>query len=271
MNTTHDDCVSSIMKARRFVVKVGTSSLTDENSRLDVGKVANLVSMIMREKKKGRDPVLISSGAIGAGLGRLGLPGRPTEIQALQAAAAVGQGILMQTYEFFFNSYEQPIAQLLLTREDFTDAIRYRNLSNTLETLISWGVIPIINENDSVATEEIKVGDNDTLASYVTMGVKAELLVILSDVDGLYTANPSDSEGMFIKVVERVTPEVEGWASRDGKGFGGMHTKVQAAKKLSKKNIVTVIANHSTPDALHRVFTGEIGTVFLPTGGESCE
>ena len=190
MNTTHDDCVSSMMKAKRFVVKVGTSSLTDENSRLDVGKVANLVSMIMREKKKGRDPVLISSGAIGAGLGRLGLPGRPGEIQALQAAAAVGQGILMQTYEFFFNSYEQPIAQLLLTREDFTDATRYRNLSNTLETLISWGVIPIINENDTIATEEIKVGDNDTLASYVTMGVKAELLVILSDVDGLYTAKP---------------------------------------------------------------------------------
>ncbi len=270
MDTTHNYCISSLMKTKRFVVKVGTSSLTDENSRLDVGKVANLVSMIMKEKKKGRDPVLISSGAIGAGLGRLGLPGRPSEIQALQAAAAVGQGILMQTYEFFFNNYEQPIAQVLLTREDFTNMTRYNNLSNTLETLISWGVIPIINENDTVATEEIKVGDNDTLALYVTVGVKAGLLVILSDVDGLYTANPSESEGMFVRVVERVTPEVEGWASKDGKGFGGMYTKVQAAKRLSEKNIVTVIANHGVSDALQRVFSGEIGTVFLPIGGEPC-
>lgn len=271
MKATHSEFVNSISKARRFVLKVGTSSLTDENSRLDVGKIANLVSMLMKEKKKGRDPVLISSGAIGAGVGRLGLPGRPKDVQELQAAAAVGQGLLMQTYEFFFNSYEQPVAQLLLTREDFTDATRYRNLSNTLETLIKWGVIPIVNENDTVATEEIKVGDNDTLASYVTLGVKAELLVILSDVDGLYTANPSDSDGVFVKIVERVTPEVEGWASSDGKGFGGMYTKVQAAKKLSKNNVATIIANHSVPDALHRVFTGEIGTVFLPAGGEACE
>jgi len=271
MGTTHSDCICSSLKAKRFVLKVGTSSLTDENSRLDVGKVANLVSMIMKEKKRGRDPVLVSSGAIGAGLGRLGLPGRPSEVQALQAAAAVGQGILMQTYEFFFNNYEQPIAQLLLTREDFTDAARYRNLSNTLETLLSWGAIPIVNENDTVATEEIRVGDNDTLASYVAVGVKAGLLIILSDVDGLYTANPSESEGVLIRVVERVTPEVEGWASRDGKGFGGMYTKVQAAKKLSEKNIVTVIANHGVPDALQKVFAGETGTVFLPAGGETCE
>jgi glutamate 5-kinase len=263
--------IKPMTKFKRFVVKVGTSSLTDDNSRLDVGKFANLVSMIMKEKKKGRDPVLVSSGAIGAGLGRLGLPGRPSEMRALQAAAAVGQGILMQTYEYFFNSYEQPIAQLLLTREDFTDTNRYRNLSNTLETLITWGVIPIINENDTVATEEIRVGDNDTLASYVTEGINAELLIILSDVDGLYTANPSTSEGTHVRVVERVTPEVEGWASRDGKGFGGMYTKVQAAKKLSRKNVVTIIANHSVPDALQRAIAGEIGTVFQPTGAETHE
>jgi glutamate 5-kinase len=252
---------------KRFVVKVGTSSLTDDASRLDVGKVANLVSMLMREKEKGRTPLLVSSGAIGAGLGRLGFQRRPGGIHELQAAAAVGQGILMQTYEFFFNNYNQHIAQLLLTKDDFTDEGRNRNLSNTLETLIKWGVVPIINENDTVATEEIKVGDNDTLASYVTMGVNAELLVILTDVDGLYTRNPSDSEGKFVKIVEEVTKVVEGWASVAGKGFGGMFTKVQAAKRLSEKGIATVIANHNVPDALTKIFAKETGTLFLPVGG----
>ena len=261
------ECISSLMNTERFVVKVGTSSLTDEDSRLDVGKVAILVSMLMKEVKNGRAPILVSSGAIGAGLGRLGLP-RPDELKELQAAAAVGQGILMQTYEFFFNNYEQPIAQLLLTGDDFTDAERSKNLSNTLETLINWGVIPIINENDTVATQEIKVGDNDTIASYVTMAVDADLMVILTDVDGLYTSNPSDGEGEFVKVVEEITPEVEGWASKAGKGFGGMYTKVQAAKRLAEEGKTTVIASSSVPDALSKVFRGEIGTLFMPRGDE---
>jgi glutamate 5-kinase len=264
MSRRYRDFIRSLKNTKRFVVKVGTSSLTDATSRLDVGKIANLVSMLMREKKKDRVPILVSSGAIGAGLGRLKIPEKPDEIHALQAAAAVGQGLLMQTYEFFFNIYEQPIAQLLLTKDDFTDDIRYENLSNTLETLIKWGVIPIINENDTVATEEIRVGDNDTLASYVTMEVNAKLLIIITDVDGLYTRNPSDSEGKFVKIIESVTGEVEGWASKGGKGFGGMYTKVQAAKRLSEMGIATVIANHNTPDALAKVFAGEIGTLFLP-------
>jgi len=267
MISGYDDCINSLKNANRFVLKIGTSSLTDENSRLDVGKVANLVSMLMKEKKRGRIPILVSSGAIGAGLGRLKLQRRPDEIHALQAAAAVGQGILMQTYAFFFNSYEQPVAQLLLTKDDFTDEYRYKNLRNTLETLINWEVIPIINENDTVATEEIKVGDNDTLASYVSIEVKADLLVILTDVDGLFTRNPSDHEGEFVKVVERVTETVEGWASKSGNGFGGMYTKVQAAKRLSERGIATVIANYNAPDALVKIFAGEIGTLFIPEGG----
>ena len=270
MSNRTSECISSLVKTKRFVVKVGTSSITDEASRLDVGKVAILVSMLMKEIKNGRTPILVSSGAIGAGLGRLGLS-RPDEIQELQAAAAVGQGILMQTYEFFFNNYEQPIAQLLLTGDDFTDDERNRNLSNTLETLINWGVIPIINENDTVATQEIKVGDNDTIASYVTMAVDADILVILTDVDGLYTSNPSDSKGEFVKTVREVTPEVEGWASKAGKGFGGMYTKVQAAKRLAKEGKATVIASSNVPDALSKVFRGEIGTLFLPRGDEMNE
>ena len=267
MSNSASECISSLMNTKRFVVKVGTSSITDENSRLDVGKVAILVSMLMKEVKNGRSPILVSSGAIGAGLARLGLP-RPDDMQELQAAAAVGQGILMQTYEFFFNNYEQPIAQLLLTGDDFTDDERNMNLSNTLETLINWGVIPIINENDTVATQEIKVGDNDTIASFVTMAVDADLLIILTDVDGLYTSNPSDGAGEFVRVVEEITPEVEGWASKAGKGFGGMYTKVQAAKRLAEEGRATVIASSREPDALSKAFTGEIGTLFMPRGDE---
>ena len=150
--------------------------------------------------------------------------------------------------------------------DDFTFEERRENLSNTLETLLDWGVIPIINENDTVATEEIKVGDNDTLGSYVALGAKAELMVILTDVDGLYTGNPADGEGELVEVVEEITEEVEGWASEAGKGFGGMYTKVQAAKRLSREGITTVIANCNTPDALAKVFKGEIGTLFLPQG-----
>jgi len=271
MNREYIDRKSSLEKTRRFVVKVGTSSLTDPSSKLDIGKVANLVSMLMREKEQGRTPILVSSGAIGAGLGKLEHPERPEAIHELQAAAAVGQAILMQTYEIFFNNYDQPIAQLLLTMDDFTFEERRENLSNTLETLLNWGVIPIVNENDTVATEEIKVGDNDTLGSYVALGAKAELMVILTDVDGLYTSNPSDGDGEFVEVVEKITEEVESWASHAGKGFGGMYTKVQAAKRLSQNGIATVIANCNTPDALAKVFKGKIGTLFVPQGGNTDE
>ena len=252
---------------KRFVVKVGTSSLTNEDSRLDIGKIANLVSELMRQKRQGRQPILISSGAIGAGMGKLKLVDRPEGMPQLQAAAAIGQGILMQTYEYFFDSYDQPIAQILLTKDDFTDPVRNKNLRNTLKTLLDWGVVPIINENDTVATEEIKVGDNDTLAAYVSMEIDAELLVILTDVDGLYKRDPNRSNGGdFVRVVEDVTPEVESWADKSGKGFGGMYTKVQAAKRLSKKGIPTVISNARGADILSKVFEGKAGTVFLPRG-----
>jgi glutamate 5-kinase len=250
---------------KRFVVKVGTSSLTNEDSGLDVGKIANLVSDLMRQKRQGRQPILVSSGAIGAGMGKLKLTERPRGMPQLQAAAAIGQGILMQTYEYFFDSYDQPVAQILLTKDDFTDPIRNKNLRNTLKTILGWGVVPIINENDTVATEEIKVGDNDTLAALVSIEVDADLLVILTDVDGLYEGDPNSSnKGEFVRVVEEVTPEVEGWANKSGKGFGGMYTKLQAAKRLSEIGILTVISNAGGVDALGRVFDGGAGTVFLP-------
>ena len=229
---------------RRFVVKAGTSNLTDESSRLDVKKVENLVDMLMELKRFGKEQILVSSGAIGAGVGRLNLLERPSDISQLQAAAAIGQGILMQTYEHFFDKHGQPVAQLLLTKDDFTNPARYQNLKTTLETLLKWEVIPIINENDSVAVEEIKVGDNDTLAAYVAVGIDAQLLIILTDVDGLHTKDPdSTNGGRLVKTVDEITPEVESWASRSGKGFGGMFTKVQAAKLLAEKGIPTVIVN----------------------------
>ena len=251
--------------AKRLVVKAGTSNLTDERSSLDVGKMAKLVSELMKLKRRGKELILVSSGAIGAGMGRLNLSERPESMPQLQAAAAIGQGILMQTYEYFFTNYGQPIAQLLLTKDDFNNSVRYSNLTSTLEALLEWGVIPVINENDTVATEEIRVGDNDTLAAHVAMGIEAELLIILTDVDGLYTRNPSESaRSELVETVEEVSSEVEGWASRAGKGFGGMYTKVQAAKMLAERGIPTVIVNGKEPDILLRVFESRVGTLFLP-------
>jgi glutamate 5-kinase len=216
-------------------------------------------------RRLGKDVILVSSGAIGAGIGRMNLPQRPNDISKLQAAAAIGQGILMQTYEHYFEKHNQPIAQLLLTKDDFTKSQRYENLKRTLKTLLGWGVIPIINENDTIAVEEIKVGDNDTLAAHVSIGAGAQLLIIMTDVDGLYTKNPSETkDGELIKVVNEVTPEVEGWASRAGKGFGGMYTKVQAAKRLSEEGISTIIVNGTKNDVLQSVLQGEdVGTLFL--------
>ncbi|MFP3951552.1 MAG: glutamate 5-kinase [Candidatus Bathyarchaeia archaeon] len=254
-------------KVDKVVVKAGTSSLTDANSKIDMGKIGKLVSEIMRLKQMGKTPILVSSGAIGAGMGKLNISKRPELMRELQASAAIGQGLLMQTYEFFFNSYEQPIAQLLLTKDDFTYPARNRNLKNTLETLLKWDVIPIINENDSVATDEIKVGDNDTLAAYVAIGLDADLLIILTDVDGLYKRDENGvMEKEMVGIVEEVTSEVEGWASKEGKGFGGMYTKVQAAKLLAEEGIPTIVTNCAESNILVKIFEEPVGTLFLPRG-----
>lgn len=257
---------NSLYDVKRIVVKAGTNNLTDESSKLDVGKVKKLVDQLMESKKLGRELILVSSGAIGAGMGRINLNRRPRSISKLQAAAAIGQGILMQTYEQYFDKYGQSIAQLLLTKDDFTNPVRYANLKNTLETLISWDVIPVVNENDTVAIEEIKVGDNDTLSGYVALGVNADLLIILTDVEGLYTRDPNESEGgELVKKVEKVTPEVEGWASKAGKGFGGMYTKVQAAKILAENGIPTVIVDGKEDHIIRNILEGkEVGTFFVP-------
>lgn len=260
---------SRLSKAKRIVVKVGTASLTDEHSKLDSSKIQKLVDEVMKLVKEGKEVILITSGAIGAGIGRLGMKDRPRDLSSLQAAAAVGQGILMETYENCFKKYDLPVAQVLLTREDFVNPARYKNFENTLNQLLSWKTIPIINENDTVAVEEIKVGDNDTLSAFTTTGIRADLLIMLSDVDGLYTGDPNQNrDAKLIKTVEAITPEIEklaGKASR--RGFGGMMTKVQAAKVVTEFGIPVVITRGSEKNVLKRVLEGEeIGTLFIPKG-----
>lgn len=256
-----------LSRARRIVVKIGTSNLTNEHSRLDSRKIRKFVEETMKLRKRGKEVIIVSSGAIGAGIGHLNLGHRPKQMPQLQAAASVGQGILMQIYSKYFGERKQPVAQMLLTREDFTDSMRYRNLKNTLTTLLEWGAIPIVNENDSVEVEEIRLGDNDTLSAFVAVGARANLLIMLSDVNGLYTGHPgNDKRVRLIQTVERVTPEVERLAGKASpRGFGGMLTKVQAAKVASRAGIPVVIANGGEPNVLERVIAGEkLGTIFLP-------
>jgi len=255
----------NLSDARRIVVKIGTSSITDKRSRLDPGKVGKLVEETMRLRARGKEVIIVSSGAIGAGVGRINLERRPRKMPSLQAAAAVGQGVLMQVYSKYFGEYEQPVAQMLLTGEDFTNPKRYQNFKNTLATLLKWGVVPIVNENDCVEVEEIRLGDNDTLSAHVTVGSGADILVILSDVGGLYRGYPKKGKrGDLIRTIKRVTREVEQLANRNFRGFGGMRTKIRAAKMVTKAGIPVVIANGEEKNVLERVMAGEeIGTLFL--------
>jgi glutamate 5-kinase len=250
--------------AKRIVVKIGTKCLTDEKSRLSEVKLRKFVKDVI-SIRNGREIAIVTSGAIGAGVGQMKLKKRPTALPALQAAAAVGQGLLIQAYQKYFNVARQPIAQILLSAEDFMDEKRYRNFRNTVQTLWKWGVIPIINENDTVAVEEIKVGDNDILSAYVAKGVNADLLIILSDVDGLYSRNPKIGKCERISLVKMVTPELERAVFRSSKKFGGMFIKVQAAAMVAEAGIATVVANSAKPNVLRRILDGEEeGTLFLP-------
>jgi len=251
-------------RAKRIVVKVGTSGITDGRSKLDPRKVGKLVEELMKLRARGKEIIIVSSGAIGAGVGRLNLERRPKNMPSLQATAAVGQGVLMQVYSKYFGDYEQPVAQMLLTGEDFTNPKRYQNFKNTLATLLAWGVIPIVNENDSLDVEEIRLGDNDTLSAHVAVGADADLLIILSDVGGLYKNYPAKRGGL-VRTVERVTREVELLASRDFRGVGGMLTKIRAAKMVTDAGIPVVIADSGDEKVLERIIEGEeIGTIFLP-------
>jgi len=260
----------AVAKAKRIVIKVGTSTLTDDNHRLAPDKVKKLAREIVELRRRGKEVILVSSGAIGAGIGKLNLKQRPRDIKLLQATAAVGQSILMSTYDRYFSAYGQTIAQLLLTHADFLSRQRYLNLRNTLLTLLKSGVIPIVNENDTTAVDEIKVGDNDNLSALVASNLEADLLIILTDTDGLFTRDPRRSErAELIQVVRDITPEIERIADTGEKtktsSVGGMKTKIQAAKLAMNAGIPVVIANGAEEDILLRIVEGEpVGTRFLP-------
>lgn len=251
----------------RIVVKVGTSTLAHPTGRMNIRHMESLVKVLSDLKNAGNEIILVSSGAIGMGVGRLNLPGRPADIPTKQAAAAVGQCALMDTYDRLFSEYNHTVAQLLLTNEDIDHLDRRTNVENTVTRLLDLGVLPIINENDTVATLEIAVGDNDTLAAVVSCLAHAELLVLLSDIDGLYTADPhKDKNAKLISVVGEITPEIEDLASGSGSelGTGGMETKLRAAKLVTAAGCDMVITNGERPEQLYEILEGKrIGTRFL--------
>ena len=251
----------------RIVVKVGTSTLAHPTGHLNIRHVEELVTVLSDLRNAGHEVVLVSSGAIGMGVGKLHLPGKPADIPTKQAAAAVGQCELMYTYDRLFTQYNHTVAQILLTALDVDHEDRKQNFENTINRLLDLGARPIINENDTVATAEIKVGDNDTLAAIVACTTEADLLVLLSDIDGLYTADPhKNPDAALIPVVESVTPEVEALAGGVGSGLGtgGMTTKLRAAKMVTACGCDMVIANGANPAVLYDMIEGKaVGTRFV--------
>ena len=251
----------------RIVIKVGTSTLAHESGRLNIRHTEELCKVLSDLKNAGHEIILVSSGAIGMGMGKLSLSSRPTDIPTKQAAAAVGQCELMYTYDKLFSEYRHTVAQLLLTGSDFKNEERHENFHNTLLRLLSLGALPIINENDTVATDEIVIGDNDTLAGVVAVTLGADLLVLLSDIDGLYTADPhTDPTARRIEVVPELTEEVMALGGGRGSslGTGGMQTKLRAAASVTAAGIDMVIANGDDPAILYDIIEGRsVGTRFL--------
>ena len=258
---------NAIRNARRLVVKVGSALVTNNGAGLDLTAIGDWARQIAALRAEGREIVLVSSGAIAAGMQRLGWEKRPAETHALQAAAAVGQMGLAQAYESAFSQYGLHTAQLLLTHDDLSDRLRYLNAHSTLVALMGLGVVPIINENDTVVTDEIKVGDNDTLGALVANLIEADLLIILTDQKGLYTADPrSDPAAEFVHEARSGDLALERMAGGAGSsiGKGGMLTKILAAKRAAASGASTVIAWGREPDALLRLSRGErIGTLLV--------
>lgn len=250
----------------RIVFKVGTSTLAYPSGRLNIRRVKELCTVLSDLKNSGIEIVLVTSGAIGMGVGKLSLGERPADMATKQAAAAVGQCELMYVYDKEFGKYNHTVAQLLLTANDFKNEERYSNLQGTMLRLLSLGALPIVNENDTIATEEIKVGDNDTLSALVAVAVNANMLILLSDIDGLYTANPhNDKNAKLIKEVNEITPEILalGGGAGSSLGTGGMATKLHAAQIATENGCDMVIMNGAAPEKIYDLFEcGKIGTYF---------
>ncbi|MBP5242960.1 MAG: glutamate 5-kinase [Clostridia bacterium] len=250
----------------KIVVKVGTSTLAHPTGKMNIRHIESLVKVLSDLKNAGNQVILVSSGAIGMGTGKLSLPSRPQDMATKQAAAAVGQCELMYAYDKLFSEYGHVVAQILLTGEDIDHADRKTNFENTLFRLLELGALPIINENDTIATQEIAVGDNDTLSAVVARSAHADLLILLTDIAGLYTANPRvDATAKLIPFVEEITPEIEAIAGKSGSslGTGGMITKINAAKIATSNGIDMVIANGQNPEILYDITEGKsVGTFF---------
>lgn len=258
---------TELASLQRIVVKVGSSSLTDDTGRLSITRIHDLVAQLATIQRSGEWQVLlVSSGAVAAGLAKLGWHRSSITMPEKQAAAAVGQGLLMKTYERLFQDEDITIAQLLLTRDDIEDRKRFIHIRNTMMSLLRHGIVPIVNENDTVAVDEIRIGDNDTLASLVALVAEANRLVLLTDIDGLYTSNPKyDANAKRIRDIWQVTDEVLGMAGEAGSaaGTGGMRTKLAAAKIAVDSGTDMMIASSSEPDVLLKIIKGiPIGTTF---------
>ncbi len=254
------------MKNRRIVIKVGTSTLTYENGKINIRQMEHLVRVISDLVNKGNEVVLVSSGAVGAGVGKLGLEQRPEEIRKKQALAAIGQASLVSMYDRFFSEYGYNAAQVLLTKYVFDAEQKYNNTKNAFMTMLEYGVIPIVNENDVVSTDELEFGDNDTLSAYVAVLVDADLLVIMSDIDGLYDSDPSDNpDAKIIPVVKQIDEKILSAAGGAGtrRGTGGMKTKLHAAEIVLKNGIDMIITNGKNIENLYDIADEkEIGTLF---------
>lgn len=259
---------SFLQKTHRLVLKIGTQVLTNKGRVLSQEVFDRLAQEVTAAKKKEYEIVIVSSGAIAAGMARLGLTEKPKTMPQKQAAAAIGQSALMWHYERSFSFYGEKVAQILLTRDDLANRNRFLNARNTLFSLLNMGVIPIINENDTVVVEEIKVGDNDNLSALVTNLVNADLLIILSDIDGLYDRDPRQfKNARLIPLVSQITDEMEEGAAGTSSpiSIGGMVTKLEAARKAAFFGVPTILANGLVPRIIERILQGEeIGTLFVP-------
>lgn len=250
----------------RIVVKVGTSTLTHSSGRINIRRVEKLCRVLSDLKNAGHEIILVSSGAIGMGVGKLSLKERPDDIPTKQACAAVGQCELMYIYDKEFSEYNHTIAQVLITRADIDNDTCHRNFKNTVTRLLEFDVLPVINENDTVSTEEIVIGDNDTLGAIVAVSAEADMLILLSDIDGLYTADPRrDPEAKLLDKVEKITDDIIALGAGKGSalGTGGMKTKLHAATIATDAGIDMVIANGKDPDILYEIAAGRpAGTFF---------
>ena len=254
----------------KLVVKVGTSTLAYTSGRLNIRRMELLCKVLSDLKNAGNEIILVSSGAIGMGVGKLKLSARPSDTAGKQAAAAVGQCELMYAYDKIFSEYDHTVAQILLTAEDLRNEARHKNFENTMDRLLKMQVLPIINENDTVATEEIEIGDNDTLAGIVAVSVGADLLVLLSDIDGLYTADPrKDTTAGLIESVYELDDQIIALGGEKGSalGTGGMATKLHAARIVTERGCDMIITNGERPEALYDIVDGKsIGTRFTRRG-----